>query len=308
MRETDSYFVYNRKEWNEFGSKEFPPFANEEIEVISSKNKHVKKEELREVYRPIVYLVSKMIHMAEYRNKTINENFSQSIETGPFIVGITGSVSAGKSTFAKITQDILEIYFKDKSVELITTDGFLLNNQRLERRGLMDRKGFPETYDRPALIRFLRSIKNNEEEVEFPVYSHKIYDIVPGQTQSINQPDILIIEGINVLQTPAEDHFFIGDFCDFTIYLDASQKYLESWYLDRFRAHLRKASGDPTSYYQRYLKMGRMEALNEARKVWREINLKNLYENILPSRGRASLILHKTKNHRVDEILFKKGL
>ncbi|GMA53548.1 hypothetical protein GCM10025857_49050 [Alicyclobacillus contaminans] len=191
-------------------------------------------------------------------------------------------------------------------MQLITTDGFLYPNRILEERGIMDRKGFPESYDMERLIEFLNSVKSREKDLKIPLYSHKSYDIIEGEYETISQPDILIVEGINVFQLPANQQIYVSDFFDFSIYVDADPALIERWYLERFESLLDTAFQDPSNYYYEYAMGDRKEAIDMAKSVWKNVNLKNLQEYILPTRSRADIILHKSDYHKIDQILLRK--
>lgn len=228
------------------------------------------------------------------------------IKVPPFIIGIAGSVAVGKSTTARLLQTLLSRLFPKQDVQLITTDGFLYPNRVLKERGIMDRKGFPESYDMERLIEFLNSVKSREKDLKIPLYSHKSYDIIEGEYETISQPDILIVEGINVFQLPANQQIYVSDFFDFSIYVDADPALVERWYLERFESLLDTAFQDPSNYYYEYAMGDRKEAIDMAKSVWKNVNLKNLKEFILPTRSRADIILHKTNYHKIDKILLRK--
>lgn len=223
----------------------------------------------------------------------------------PFIIGVSGSVAVGKSTTSRLLQLLLQRTFPQSKVELVTTDGFLYPNQVLIDKGILDRKGFPESYDMPLLLNFLDVIKNGGD-VEIPVYSHEIYDIVPGLTQEIKQPNFLIVEGINVFQNPLNQRLYMTDYFDFSLYIDAGVDNIETWYLERFQTLLDLAKNDEKNYYHRFTKIRKEDALALAQKTWRDINLVNLENYIEPTRNRAELILHKGDNHKIDLIHLKK--
>ena len=229
----------------------------------------------------------------------------------PYIIGIGGSVAVGKSTTARVLQALLARWPNTPKVELLTTDGFLLPNAVLAREGLMEKKGFPESYDLPALLRFLTGIKAGQRPVRAPVYSHLVYDVVPGEWIEIERPDILIVEGLNVLQAgrlPKDGKAvpFVSDFFDFSVYIDAAEEVLEHWYVERFLRLRETAFRDPKSYFHRYSKLNDKEAVETATSIWQRINLVNLRENILPTRPRASLILQKNASHLIDEVALRR--
>jgi type I pantothenate kinase len=229
----------------------------------------------------------------------------------PFIIGVAGSVAVGKSTTARVLQALLARWETTPRVDLVTTDGFLLPNAVLTREGLMERKGFPESYDLPALLRFLSDVKAGRRPARAPVYSHLVYDVQPNTWIEIDRPDILIVEGLNVLQTgrPPKDGKaipYVSDFFDFSVYLDADEQVLRTWYVDRFLTLRETAFKDPASYFHRYAKLSDKEAVATATSIWERINLVNLHENILPTRQRADLILTKNESHLVERVALRK--
>ena len=246
-----------------------------------------------------------------YKRSKEDLAFSKSIflqknsERQPFIIGVSGSVAVGKSTTSRLLQILLSRTFEGSTVELVTTDGFLYPNAVLKEQELLNRKGFPESYDMELLLHFLNQIKNNKS-VEIPVYSHEIYDIVPDQKQTILPADFVIVEGINVFQNPQNDSLYMTDFFDFSIYVDAAVDDIESWYIDRFQKLLDLAQNDPNNYYYRFTKQSLEDVLKMAHQVWESINLVNLQHYIQPTRNRADLILHKANNHEIDEIYLKR--
>jgi type I pantothenate kinase len=224
----------------------------------------------------------------------------------PYIIGIAGSVAVGKSTFARVMQALLSRWPDHPRVDLVTTDGFLYPNAELEARGIMNRKGFPESYDTKRLLGFMRDLKSGAAETEAPVYSHVVYDIVPTEHVIVRQPDIVIIEGINMLQVSTESNEFVSDYFDFSIYVDADEQDIESWFLARFRTLRETVFRNPDSFFRRYADMSDAEAMAFAHDVWVNINGKNLRENILPTRERASLIVRKGADHLVQSVSLRK--
>ena len=273
---------------------------------MTSLNYRLSLEDVKDVYVPLVHMFD--IYLQQYRNLQRDKSrfLGRSYEPSPLIIGVTGSVAVGKSTTARVLQNLLKRAYPTKAVELMTTDGFLYPNRILRERNIMDRKGFPESYDMENLVQFLLDVKTGKPNVRFPVYSHRIYDIVAGEYEEVNHPDILIVEGINVLQLPSNQQIYVSDFFDFSIYVDAEEEMIEKWYIERFEMLMDLAIDQPDNYYYNYAIGKREDAIEMARGVWKRVNLKNLREYIYPTITRANLVIHKTTNHFIDELYIKK--
>lgn len=295
----------SRQTWQKLHRDTTVPLTQEELNSIKSLNDKISLQEVLDIYLPLVNLIS------IYKKASEDLSFSKSIflqqknRSKPFIIGVSGSVAVGKSTTSRLLQILLSRRFKWASVEMVTTDGFLYPNKILEERSILDRKGFPESYDMELLLDFLDTIKNGGE-YQIPVYSHEVYDIVPNQTQSIQPVDFLIVEGINVFQNPQNQRLYVSDYFDLSIYVDAAVSNIETWYLERFQTLLKLAEKDPNNYYHRFTKMPFNQVLAIAQDTWKNINLANLEKYIEPTRSRADIILHKSTNHEIDEIYLKK--
>jgi type I pantothenate kinase len=268
-------------------------------------------KEVEDIYLPLSRLLSLYV-AATQRLFIVQQHFLGTAEAKvPYIIGVAGSVAVGKSTTARVLQALLARWPNTPKVDLVTTDGFLLPNAVLEREGLMEKKGFPESYDVPTLLRFLADVKAGRRPVRAPVYSHIVYDVLPNQWVEVDRPDILIFEGVNVLQAGrlARDGTeipFVSDFFDFSVYIDAEEEVLQKWYVDRFLALRKTAFRDPISYFHRYAALNDTQAVETATSIWKRINLLNLRENILPTRQRAHLILKKDANHQVREVALRR--
>jgi len=282
-----------------------------EIVHLQALNDRLSMREVEEIYLPISRLLSFYVEAAQDLFGAMQKFLGLSDGKMPYIIGIAGSVAVGKSTTARVLQALLARWPNTPKVELLTTDGFLFPNAVLKKEGLMEKKGFPESYDLPALLRFLSDVKAGRRKVRAPVYSHVSYNVVPGETIEVDRPDILIVEGVNVLQTgrPPRDGKaipYVSDYFDFSVYIDATEAVLEKWYVDRFRALRSTAFRDPLSYFHRYSHITDKEAGEIALSIWSRINLANLRDNILPTRQRASLILSKGEDHNIESVALRK--
>jgi type I pantothenate kinase len=305
------YRVFFRSDWATL--RKDTPMTLEPVEVTRLRSMHDRLDmsEVVDIYLPLSRLLS--LYVAATQNLfRAQQGFLGTEDTKmPYIIGVGGSVAVGKSTTARVLQALLARWPNVPKVDLITTDGFLYPNAVLDREGLMEKKGFPESYDLPALLRFLSDIKAGRRPVRAPVYSHLIYDVIPNQWIEIDRPEILIVEGLNVLQAghlPRDGKAvpFVSDFFDFSIYLDAEEDVLLSWYVQRFLTLRGTAFADPKSYFHRYARFSDSEAVATATSIWNRINLVNLRENILPTRQRADLILKKSESHRVEEVALRR--
>lgn len=306
--EFSRYTEIPRAEWASLASDLNVFLSQSELEEIRGVGEFLDLTEVAEVYLPLSRLLNQYaIAVQEMHQRTRTFLKHPEEKKTPFVLGIAGSVAVGKSTVARVLRDLLARWPETPKVDLVTTDGFLYSNQELERRGLTERKGFPESYDRRALLRFVSEVKAGVPEVVAPVYSHLIYDIVPDERIVVRQPDILIIEGINVLQTPAPNHpLAVSDLFDFSIYVDARARDIRQWFLDRFLRLRESAFSDPNSFFRQFADLDDETALTTADGFWSEINEPNLVQNIRPTRPRASLILRKERDHRVQKVLLRK--
>jgi type I pantothenate kinase len=305
------YHAFTRHEWAALREDTPMTLTPEEVTRLRSMHDRLDMNEVEEIYLPLSRLLSMYVAATQRLFRAQQRFLGTEDAKMPYIIGIGGSVAVGKSTTARVLQALLARWPNVPKVDLVTTDGFLYPNAILQRERLMDRKGFPESYDLPALLRFLNDVKAGRRPTRAPIYSHLVYDVMPNHWVEVDRPDILIVEGLNVLQAgrlprDGEAIPFVSDFFDFSIYLDADEDVLKAWYVNRFLTLRGTAFSDPKSYFHRYSKFTDAEAVTTATDIWTRINLVNLHENILPTRQRADLILKKGESHGVDEVALRK--
>ena len=310
-REVSPFQRFARDEWAAL--REDTPMTLTEADLVEvrSLNDRIDLHEVEAIYLPLSRLLNLYVQASQRLFHASNSFLHRHDLKVPYVIGVAGSVAVGKSTSARILRRLLSRWPTTPKVDLVTTDGFLLPNASLTREGLMARKGFPESYDLPRILRFMSDIKAGERDVEVPLYSHLTYDVLIDKTQVIDQPDILIVEGINVLQTgrPPRDGRGIpnvSDFFDFSVFIDAEESDLRAWYLERFFSLRNGAFKDPQSYFHRYSKFTDAEIVETANRIWDSVNLANLKENILPTRPRADLVLRKGSDHKVRSVFLRK--
>lgn len=312
LDEFGPYVKADRAHWASLAHSMPVEVSEEMLRRVRSRLDTIDLGQVRDVYLPLTEVINHYVESTGKLYSRTHDFLELGVGRTPFVIGVAGSVAVGKSTTSRLLRELLAQLPGHPQVDLITTDGFLYPNAELERRDLMNRKGFPESYDRNALLRFVMDVKSGVDKVTAPVYSHLTYDIVPQETVTVRQPDILIVEGLNVLQ-PARRRpddgsmaLAVSDFFDFTVYVDATEDDLRDWYLTRFMALRETAFRDPRSYFTRYAQMGVDQAIAYAEDIWDTINGPNLLENILPTRGRATAILRKDSTHDIEWIRIRR--
>ena len=307
------YVELVRSDWARLRDTHPIQLTPDEVSRLSGVGDNIDMAEVEEVYLPLSRLLNFYAAETTSLHRVTNEFLGERNDKTPFIIGVAGSVAVGKSTTARVLQELLRRWPDTPRVELVTTDGFLFPNAELEARGILNRKGFPESYDRRSLVRFVAEVKGGKAEVRAPVYSHLVYDIVPDEEVVVRQPDILIVEGLNVLQPPAvttgapsRSMLAVSDFFDFSVYVDARESDIRQWYINRFLQLRQTAFADPDSYFHRYAALSDEEAVARATQIWESINHPNLTENVQPTRHRATAILRKSSNHKVESVKLRK--
>ncbi|MDY6056147.1 type I pantothenate kinase [Micrococcus sp.] len=308
---TSPFVELERQTWARLADELAQPFAEGELERLRGLGETLSLREVSEVYLPLSRLLGLHVEASTALRDATNAFLGERTGRTPFVIGVAGSVAVGKSTTARVLQEMLRRWPTTPRVDLITTDGFLHPNAVLQEHGLMERKGFPESYDRRALLRFMADVKSGVPEVRAPVYSHVTYDVVPGEEQVVHRPDVLIVEGLNVLAPPriradGTPGLSVSDFFDFSVYVDARQDWIRRWYVERFMGLRSGAFQDPQAYFHRYADLSDDDAREVAGSIWDRINGPNLQQNILPTRGRARLVLTKNERHEVTRVLLRK--
>jgi len=305
------YLDFDRTSWARLRAATPLTLSEADLAELRGLNEYLSLDEVEAVHLPVSRLLNLHVSATQTLRKATDTFLGSTPARTPYVIGIAGSVAVGKSTLARILRALLSRWPESPRVDLVTTDGFLLPNTALEAAGLLQRKGFPESYDVHKLVQFMADVKSAQGAVHAPVYSHVAYDIVPGEFQVVDRPDIVIVEGLNVLQTadspsPRPPRVFVSDFFDFSIYLDADERDIERWYVERFQTLRQTVFRQPTAYFHRYSSLSDAEAEATARTIWRMINGVNLRENILPTRERARLIFEKGPDHRVRRVRLRK--
>jgi type I pantothenate kinase len=305
------YVVIDRDRWSALRASTPLTLDDDDLAHLRGLGEPIDLAEVEEVYLPLSRLLSLQVTAAHERHRATSTFLGEESARVPFVIGVAGSVAVGKSTTSRVLRELLARWPHHPRVELVTTDGFLLPNAELDRRGLLARKGFPESYDQRGLLRFLAAVKSGYPEVEAPVYSHLVYDVVPGESLVVRSPDILVVEGLNVLQPPrpradGRSRMSVSDYFDFSVYVDAATADVRRWYVERFLRLRRTAFADPASYFRRFASLSDEAATKTALGIWAEVNEPNLLQNIKPTRGRATLVLEKGPDHAVRRVRLRK--
>lgn len=302
----ERYLTFDREQWSLLRAQTPLTLSEKELEALRGINDRIDLDEVATIYLPLTRLLNLYVAATQNLHRVSATFLGTMAPKMPYVIGIAGSVAVGKSTSARILQALLMRWPEHPRVELITTDGFLYPNAVLEERGLMNRKGFPESYDTKRLLQFVRDVKAGTPEVSAPVYNHVIYDVMADQEEVVHQPDILIIEGLNVLQVGSGNTEFVSDYFDFSIYIDAREIDIEAWFTERFQTLRKTVFQDPNSFFRRFADLTQEQAIALAHEIWTGINGKNLKENIQPTRARASLVIEKGADHKVSAVHLRK--
>ena len=304
------YREMDRETWSRLSASTPLPLTADDLVRLRGLGDPIQLPEVEAIYHPLSRLLNLYVSATRGLHEASSTFLRESTAVTPYVIGVAGSVAVGKSTTSRVLRHLMARWPETPRVQLVTTDGFLLPNRELERRGLMERKGFPESFDRRALVRFLTKVKAGHQEVRAPVYSHLTYDIIPGEEIVVRQPDVLIVEGLNVLQParPSIDHsnVAVSDFFDFSIYVDARTRDVKQWYVDRFLSLRDSAFANPESYFRRYADLSDDDAISTAERIWDTINAPNLQQNIMPTRSRATLVLTKGSDHSIQRVRLRK--